>query len=133
MKVAIASDNGSGIAMHFGRCSQFIIYDIDNKSITGKEIRKNQFTGHSQNECHGNPEHHEQGNGTHSHAGIISGLHDCQVVISHGMGWRAAEDLKQHGIQIIVTAEQDAESAIQKFLQGSLSSQPELVCGCGKH
>jgi predicted Fe-Mo cluster-binding NifX family protein len=132
MKVAIASDNGSDIAAHFGRCSHFIIYEINGKSIKGKETRKNQFTGHSQNECHGNPENHEPGNGTHSHDSIISGLHDCQVVISHGMGWRAAEDLKQHGIQIIVTDDEMVETAIQKFITGKLQSNAALICGCGK-
>lgn len=133
MKIAIASDNGNDIASHFGRCNQFVIYEINGKNIQGKELRKNRFTGHSQNECHGEHDNHEPGNGIHSHDSIIAALHDCQIVISHGMGWRAAQDLQQHGIQIIVTAEQDAESAINKYLEGSLSSQPDLVCGCGKH
>ncbi len=113
MKIAIASDDGKVIASHFGRTRGFIIFESDIKSIGKPEYRLNTFTGHARG----------QEGADHSldrHAPILAALSDCQVVISHGMGRRIYEDLKQANIEVFITDETDAERSVELYIQGKL-------------
>jgi len=94
MKIAIASLDGTTISPHFGRSQCFIIFDVQDEKVTGKEVRQNTFTAHAQGNCQGEHEHDHQ----HSHSAIVEALRDCDAVLCYGMGWRAAQDLaaKEH-------------------------------------
>lgn len=129
MKIAVASDDGRNIAGHFGRCKSFVIFDVEEKKIKNKEIRKNDFTAHASGEC-APSEEHKHGAGEHSHIPILKNLSDCDVVISQGMGWSLRRDLTAGGIVSIITQEKDAETAVRKYLQGELKSLDEFTCGC---
>ena len=48
-------------------------------------------------------------------------LRDCEVILCYGMGWRAAEELKQNGIQaFVVQGEVTPEQAVREYLTGNL-------------
>jgi predicted Fe-Mo cluster-binding NifX family protein len=58
------------------------------------------------------------------------GLKDCSVIISHGMGRRAWQDLGAMGVEIIVTDETDVERALELYLTGDLQDKSETLIRC---
>jgi len=121
MKIAIASDDGKTISSHFGRTRGFVIFEIEGKEIKKQEYRNNTFTGHVRGLEGAN----------HSfdrHRPILEALEDCQVVISHGMGRRIYDDLKNADIEVFITEEMDAEVALNLYIKGHLIDRPELSC-----
>ena len=128
MKIAIASSDGTNISPHFGRSSHFLIFDIEDGKIIGRELRANTFTAHAKGECRGDQTHEH---GANSHASIVEALSDCKAVLCYGMGWRAAEALSHEGIQPVVLGETySPERAVTLFLEGKLPSAKQGFCGC---
>jgi predicted Fe-Mo cluster-binding NifX family protein len=130
MKIAVAALDGRTVSPHFGRSACFIVFEIKEGKIAGREVRDNTYTPHAKGECSGehgagsSPEH------AHGHAGILAALHDCEAVICRGMGWRAAEDLGGQGIKALVTdAEGTPDELVEAFLSGSLATGPGF-CRC---
>lgn len=120
-KIAVVSDDGKTIALHFGRTRGFEIFEIEDGGISGREYRLNTFTGHARG-LEG------AGHGTDKHGPILAALADCKVVISHGMGRRIYDDLKQANIEVFITEETDVEKAIELYISGELIDRPELGC-----
>jgi len=121
MKIAIASDDGKTISSHFGRTRGFVIFEIEGKEIKKKGYRENTFTGHARG-LEGADHSFDR------HTPILEALKDCQVVISHGMGRRIYEDLKNAGLEVFVTEKTDVEVAMNLYSDGHLKDQPELGC-----
>jgi predicted Fe-Mo cluster-binding NifX family protein len=121
MKIAIASDDGKIIASHFGRTRGFVIAEIEDKELVKSEYRENTFSGHARGlegaDC-----------GIDRHRPILEALKDCQVVISHGMGRRIYDDLKNVKIDVYVTEETEVKRAIELFLKAELIDRPDLSC-----
>ncbi len=134
MRIAVATENGRTISAHFGRSPLFAIYDIANGTFTQKELRKNTFTqhfkeGHQHGEGHGQGAHHHgEGHGD-GHRGVAAGLSDCQVVISHGMGRRAVDDLTAAGKEIFVTSETDVQTAVRAWIDKTLTTDERRIHG----
>ena len=117
MKVAIASEDGIGISHHFGRSQCFLVFDVMEGKIIGKEVRTNAHTAFAKGECnHSGPDSHDEGHQHHGHGDLLGLLHDCEAVICHGMGWRAAQDLKANGIT--------------PYMIGEAMTSEEAVLGC---
>ena len=121
MKIAVASDDGTKISSHFGRTKGFVVFEIENKEIKNKEYLPNTFTGHARGI------HNKGSNYYDSHSTIIEALKDVKVVISHGMGRRLYDDLKNADIEIYVTDETDVEEAVKLFLDGKLKNIEDLL------
>ena len=121
MKIAIASDDGERISSHFGRTKGFVIYEVEGKEIKRREYRSNTFTGHAIG-LEG------AGHELDRHTPILNALKDCKVVISHGMGRRIYDDLKEIGIEVFVTEETDVSRALHLYLNGKLVDRPEIGC-----
>jgi len=130
MKIGVATEDDKMISAHFGRSPYFAIYQIEDGKIIHKEMRKNTFTGHFRND-HSERHHHHHNEGGeehhHKHQHVAEGLKDCNVVISHGMGRRAWEDLRAKGIEMIVTDETDVENVVQMYLAGDLRDKTEML------
>lgn len=102
-----------------------MIYDVEGDQITMTERRTNSHKHQSQEGCHGGGHDH----GPHSHAGLIEALKDCEAVITAGIGWRAAEDLKKHGIQpFSVSLPCTPEEAVSKYSKGNLEAADQVYC-----
>ena len=134
MRVAVATNDGQSISSHFGRSTYFAIYEISGGAIVHKEMRQNTFTRHL-SDAHRHEHHHEHhshqpghGHGD-GHHGVVRGLSDCQVVISHGMGRRAVDDLTSAGMDIYVTGETDVEKAVQAWIGSSLTTDERRIHG----
>lgn len=126
MRIAVASDDRETIAGHFGRALGFMVFQCDQSQSICEEYRTNNFTGHAEGAA-------PHGSVTDHHGPILRALADCDVVISHGMGRRIHEDLRQAGIQAIITEEVSVERAVKRFIAGDLENQPELYCNHGRH
>src|SRR5581483_5513612 len=127
MKIAVASSDGTHISGHFGRSSCFLVFEVADGKIVVRQVRSNSFTAHAKGECSAEHQHEHQ---THSHASVVKALDDCQALLCHGMGWRAAEALGQQGIQPFVLSEDcTPEQAVALFLEGKLSSASQTFCG----
>ena len=124
MKIAIVSDDEKTIASHFGKARGFIIFEIEDGKILSQEYRRNTFTGHARGLA-------GAGHELDRHGPILTALADCKVVISHGMGRRIYDDLKQAGIEVFITDETDVAKALQLYIAGSLIDKPELGCNHG--
>jgi len=106
MKVAISTDNGK-VALHFGRCSQYTIVDIEEGKIKNTNIIDN--PGHS--------------------PGFLPGyLKNMGVtcVICGGIGQRAIENFKTFGIDVISGINGDIKDIIERFVNGSLKGSENL-------
>jgi len=129
MKIAVATEQGKIIADHFGRSPYFAIFEINNGKIVTQSMRQNTFTRHfrGDQEGHQHGQHHHGAGDPHDHDSAAEGLSDCNVVISHGMGRRAWEDLRARGIEMIVTDETEVEKAVHMYLAGSLRDNVEKL------
>lgn len=127
MKIAVASDDGKTIAAHLGRCRSFLIYQIENGEIKNKSKLENEFTPHALGECHDETHGHTEGH-HHSHQPVLDALKDCQAVITGGMGWRFAEDLKARNIQPIMTVKRPADEAVEEYIKGKLKTSDVGFC-----
>lgn len=110
MKIAVASE-GTMVTEHFGHCESFILFEAENKQITSKEVVPN--PGHR--------------------PGFLPVfLHDkgANVIISGGMGGGAVEIFNEKGIEVIVGASGDAETAAKDYLLGKLKSTGSV---CHEH
>ena len=126
MRIAVPTDDGTSIAQHFGRSAAFLIFETESGRITGRSTKTN-HAKHVQGSCG----QHSAGSQEHSHAGILSALEGCEVVICAGMGSRAAEALKAGGAtQIVVATPGPAEQAVSAFLAGKLTGQAGNFCAC---
>lgn len=121
MKIAIVSDDGKTIASHFGRTRGFAVFEIEGEKVKKQEYRENTFTGHVRGL-------EEANHSFDRHGPILEALKDCRAVISHGMGRRIYDDLKNAGIEVFVTEEIDVKTALDLFIKGCLIDHPELSC-----
>ena len=122
MRVAVASSDGARVSKHFGRSACWLVFELVDGQIARREVRENNFTHHHP---HGEG-HHDQ---THNHTEIIEALQDCEAVVSAGMGWRAAAELRSHGIEpYLLDHPCKPETAVFLYLAGKLAPAEENSC-----
>ena len=129
MKIAVVTDDHKTISAHFGRALFYEVFTISDGKITAQEtIQKpahNQFI----NEPHDEPGHaHGQGPAAEGrHTRMLEPILDCQVLLTRGMGQGAHDNLKQAGIQPILTDIHEIEPAVQAYVGGQLTDHPERL------
>jgi len=107
MKIAVASQNRKEITDHTGRCRKFWIYEIDDRTVTNKELlelaKEQSFHDSSPSEP--------------------SPLDDMQVLIAGGMGTGLVRRLENKGIKPLITSETNPDTAVGNYLNGTLLTQ----------
>lgn len=101
MKIAIANDNDH-VSEHFGHCPAFTLYSVKNGVIFRREVIPN--PGHQ--------------------PGILPpylASHQVTHVIAGGMGPRAVDLFKQHGIDVILGVSGHVDRIAQDFIAGRIS------------
>lgn len=127
MKIAVAVTEGDTVSPHFGRSRAFLVFEIADGRVVGRERRDNTFTAHAAGECEDGRHEHDH---AHGHGAILAALRDCQAVLCGGMGWRAAEDLKAAGVEPIALARPTtAEEVVRGLLAGTLD-RASTFCRC---
>ena len=102
MKIAIPIE-GDLVSAHFGHCENFVIYEIENKTILNKEIVKN-------------PEHQP---------GFLPGFlkeNGADVIIAGGMRQRAKDLFAEKNIEVMVGVTGKIDFVINSYIQGELKS-----------
>lgn len=133
MKIAVASMDGTSVSQHFGQSAGFIVFDVEGATIKGSEWRSAKQTPHSSGICGHGGEHGQghQEHGPHSHAGALSLIGDCKLVVCGGMGAGAAQALLQQGLQpVILPVPGPAQDVLTRFLNGELIPASSATCQC---
>jgi predicted Fe-Mo cluster-binding NifX family protein len=125
MKIATPTNDGINISAHFGRCREFLIFEVQNGQVKLIETRINAG-------CH------EHGSGSsdggvqlHSHSGFVERLRDCDTVLCGGIGAGAVEALKAGGIPVVlVDTAGSAEQIVTAFQSGALRPASGGMCQC---
>ncbi len=110
MKIAV-SCNGSQIWAHFGHCENFMVFNTQDGAIQASQSVPN--PGHR--------------------PGFLPNfLADMgvNVIISGGMGGGAVDIFNQRGVEVVLGAQGDAQTAVEAYLQGALQSTGSI---CHEH
>lgn len=131
MKVAIATDDGTHVAAHTGRCQGFAVYEVADGQAARLEYRENTFTAHALGQCSGD---HAAGSapGHHSHAVLVEAISDCCVLVTRGLGPRLVNDLLRVGIDTYVCAADTVADAARQLAEGRLARVQGSGC-CRGH
>lgn len=113
MKIAVTYENGR-VFQHFGHTQQFKVYETQDGAILQSEIISASGRGH----------------------GALAGLlaeQNINVLLCGGIGAGAQTALAQAGIQLYGGVTGDADAAVQAFLAGNLSYDPDVHCDHHDH
>jgi predicted Fe-Mo cluster-binding NifX family protein len=124
MKIAVVTDDETTLCQHFGRAQYYMVFNVENGKITGKERRDKMGHHHFASQESG----HSAATGPHGydtdsqrkHASMAEAIKDCQVLIAGGMGMGAYDSMKSYNIAPIVTDVSNIEDAIKLFAEGKL-------------
>jgi predicted Fe-Mo cluster-binding NifX family protein len=106
MKIAITLDDNNMISGHFGHCPKYVIYDVQDGKVAGKDFIDN--PGHEQCTL---PE-------------FLSDF-GISLVITGSMGARANQIFSDRGIKTITGASGTPEQVLEKYLKGELTSSDQ--------
>lgn len=119
IRIAISAEDLPGnktvVADHFGRCSKFLVYEInDEKEVLREEEFYNPIQG---------------GHGGACELPAYVKEFQAKVIIAGGMGRRAISQFNQFGIQVVTAPGMGVQDALIGYLKGDLSGYEE----CGGH
>lgn len=110
MKIAVTSQNRKDVTAHAGRCRRFWIFAVEEERIAGREMRELSIEETFHESSHDAPHP----------------LDDIDVFITGGMGPGLAGRLARKGIEGVVTKEADPETAVTRYLDGTLDREPAV-------
>ena len=128
MRIAVTYENGE-IFQHFGHTQMFKVYDVQDGKIIASQVVDTMGSGHG------------------ALAGVLNAL-QADILICGGIGGGAQMALAQAGIQLFGGVTGSADAAVQAYLEGKLSYNPNVRCnhhdhhgeghtcgdhGCGSH
>lgn len=109
IKVAVASENKVVVHQHFGRATQFLVYEVEEAECRLVEIRKNQPP------CGTAQQDDESGHSEDALQRTVDLLADCRAVVVAQIGPGAVEKLSKHGIQAFVIPD-FVDSAMRRLM-----------------
>jgi len=116
MKIAMPYTMGL-INEHFGVSQEFVIFNIEEGKIAGKQVISRSDL-------------------QHNHGGLANlfTTEGVEVIIAGGMGPPMANALRSVGLNVITGASGDVEKAASDYLSGQLLTSPfDCNHGCGEH
>jgi predicted Fe-Mo cluster-binding NifX family protein len=116
MRIAVTSQNRKSITNHAGKCRNFWIYDVNHGDL-GNRVLLELPLEQSLHASHGLAAHP---------------LDSVDVLIAGSMGEGLFNRLAEHGVQPVITNEQDPDVAVVKLLMGMLK-QTAVGAGCHEH
>ena len=109
IKVAVASQNGTMVHQHFGRATQFLIYEIDGTEFRLLEARPNQPP------CGTATEDGDSGHAPDAMQVTVQLVSDCRAVVIAQIGPGAVEKLSARGVLAFVIPD-FIESALRRLI-----------------
>lgn len=113
MRIAVTYENGE-IFQHFGHTEQFKVYDVDDGKIIASEVVDTNGSGHG------------------ALAGVLTAL-NANVLICGGIGGGAQMALHAAGIDLFGGVTGNADTAVEEFLAGRLTYNPDVKCNHHDH
>lgn len=113
MRIAVTYENGQ-IFQHFGHTEQFKVYDVENGQILSSEVVDTNGSGHG------------------ALAGVLTML-NADVLICGGIGGGAQMALAEAGIKLYGGVAGDADAAVEAFVSGNLTFNPNVQCNHHDH
>jgi predicted Fe-Mo cluster-binding NifX family protein len=110
MKIAIAKE-GEEVSGHFGHCTEYAVFDIEDNKITKKEILESPG--------------HEPGK-----LPVFLAGHGVTHVIAGGMGPRAVDLFCANDIEVFLGVQGEIDTVIRDFMAGKIA-QGESSCTHG--
>lgn len=108
MRIAVSTDTDAGldapVAGHFGRCPFFTLIDLEGERVQAVQVVANPFFPH-----------HEPGQVPN-----FIRSQNANVMLTSGMGGRAAAFFEQYGIQSVTGAGGTVRQALASFQRGEL-------------
>ena len=111
MKVAIAKE-GDHVSEHFGHCTEYAVFGIENSKITSREILSSPG--------------HEPGK-----LPVFLAGHKVTHVLAGGMGPRAVDLFCENNIEVFLGVRGRIETVIKDFIAGNIA-QGESSCTHGE-
>ncbi len=129
MKITFPTNDRKTIAKRTGRCKEFAVYDIEDKTIKNIEYLENTHEHHDHGHGHGNGsghEHgdghghgrqdHDKGEGEHSHEEIGEILNDTDILIVGRVGKFMKKALEGFGIKYHISKNPDIEESLKEYI-----------------
>jgi predicted Fe-Mo cluster-binding NifX family protein len=131
VKIAIATDSGRTVSMHFGRAARYAVLTVEDGVVIERELR-DKFSPHGTPAAEA---HEERGTGPHGtgqgsdlrHDQMASAIADCSAVICGGMGYGAYSRMEANGIRPIVTDIRDVDEAAIECAAGRIVDHSERL------
>jgi predicted Fe-Mo cluster-binding NifX family protein len=135
MKIAVVTDDGETISMHFGRAQYYAVCTVEDGQITGRELRDKMGHRHfagEHGESHHESKHDPRGHGfgagaADRHASMIASITDCEAVIVRGMGRGAYMAMEEANIKPVVTDIETVEEAVKAYAGGDIVDHTEKL------
>lgn len=108
MRIAVTHENGN-VFQHFGHTEEFKLYDVENGKVVKSQIVPTNGSGHG------------------ALAGILQAIR-AEVLICGGIGAGAQTALSQAGIKLFGGVSGNADEAVNAYLAGNLSFDPDVKC-----
>jgi predicted Fe-Mo cluster-binding NifX family protein len=121
-RIAIATNNGETISRHLGEALFYLVVELDDAGGITFEKREKPHRDRA-------GEQGGEGPGKHAHLGpaLFAPVHDCQILISGGMGRQAYDHAVAQGLEVILPAQERIDDALQAYRAGQLVSDMRRV------
>ena len=130
MKIAIATDDGHTVSMHFGRAAHYAVLTVEDGLVVERELR-DKFSPHGTvQQTRHEPESGPHGTGPDSdtrHDQMAASVADCSALICGGMGQGAYTRIAANGIRPIVTDLRGVDEAAIECAAGRIVDHSELL------
>lgn len=113
MRIAVTYENGN-IFQHFGHTEKFKVYDVEDGKIINAEVIDTNGSGHG------------------ALAGVLSAIR-ADALICGGIGGGAQTALSEAGIKLYGGVSGNADEAVNAFIAGNLSFNPDVHCSHHDH
>jgi predicted Fe-Mo cluster-binding NifX family protein len=130
VKIAIATDDGRTVSMHFGRAAHYAVLTVEDGIVVDRQLR-DKFSPHGTVV----EATHERENGPHGtgpgsdtrHDQMAAAIADCSALICGGMGQGAYARIAANGIRPIVTDLRDVDEAAIECAAGRIVDHSERL------
>ncbi|AJQ29790.1 nitrogenase cofactor biosynthesis protein NifB [Pelosinus fermentans] len=111
-KIAVTSKHGKLVDQHFGHATEFLIYQVNDKSFTLVERRKVEQYCSGASECDDSDSKEGRKNAA------IQAIEDCNAVLTMRIGYHGQQRLLEHGIvsvEYCYTVEEGLSYAVEQL------------------
>jgi predicted Fe-Mo cluster-binding NifX family protein len=129
VKIAIATDDGRAVSMHFGRAAFYAVLTVKDGAIVERELRP-KFSPHGTAEAHVEEPGFPHGTGPAAdarHDQMAAAIADCEAMLCGGMGGGAYSRMTTAGIEPVVTDIRAVDEAALAYAKGEIVDHVERL------